>query len=242
MSYEDLDSKGIQVVNRLSEFLASNEITLNQLFEGRIAGVEVKTEDDQTHTIAVIDAGDFFATLKKIGVRGSSSIIESLIYFLCIDQEYPQALVLAKLAQALEDFQKNDYYKSFGTKRRLIGGKLEEISQDEAEAENASDQQKSVNEANEESRDESQQPSVPVPEAESKPPSRPLASRGGSRGVKGSRDGKRQKKKSKPSEEQEENFPQNPIPEKPQEDDEYGDDGFEEEGGKKEEVVQSFGK
>jgi hypothetical protein len=46
MSYEDLDSKGIQVVNRLSEFLASNEITLNQLFEGRIAGVEVKTEDD----------------------------------------------------------------------------------------------------------------------------------------------------------------------------------------------------
>jgi hypothetical protein len=75
----------------------------------------------------------FFELLKSIGVRKCSSIVESLIYFLCIDKEYPQALVVAKLAKAIEDFPNYDYFKSFGTNRRLPGGQVDDLSEEEEE-------------------------------------------------------------------------------------------------------------
>jgi hypothetical protein len=46
MNYDDLDSKGIQIINRLCEYLKDNSVTLSNLLEGKMAGIEVNTEDN----------------------------------------------------------------------------------------------------------------------------------------------------------------------------------------------------
>jgi hypothetical protein len=67
----------------------------------------VKTKTKQ-NTVEIIEAKHFFELLHKRGVRKSEKTHENLQKFLQLDPNYPQLIMLKKVAKALDEMAKNE--------------------------------------------------------------------------------------------------------------------------------------
>ena len=82
-------------------------VSLYDFFEGSIYEQLVKTKTKQ-NVVEIINSKDFFDLLQRRGVRKKSNEHENLKKCLQLDPNYPQLLMLKKIAKALDEMAKNE--------------------------------------------------------------------------------------------------------------------------------------
>lgn len=82
-------------------------VSLYDFFEGTIYEQLVKTKTKQ-NIVEIINSKDFFEMLQKRGVRKNGNEHENLKKFLQLDPNYPNLMMLKKVAKALDEMAKNE--------------------------------------------------------------------------------------------------------------------------------------
>jgi hypothetical protein len=120
MDLSILDEKSIKILAKLMLALMQLNVTLYDFFDGIIYEQLVKTKTKQ-NTVEIINTKDFFEMLQKRGVRKNATDHENLSKFLQLDPNYPNLIMLKKVAKALDEMAKNE---------ELMSGLLEAAADD----------------------------------------------------------------------------------------------------------------
>ena len=107
LDLSQLDEKAVKILAKLMIALMELNVSLYDFFEGLIYEQAVKTKTKQ-NTVEIMNVAEFFAHLQKTGVRKSDKVHESLAKFLQLDPNYPNLLLLKKLARTLDEMAKNE--------------------------------------------------------------------------------------------------------------------------------------
>lgn len=107
MNFTELDKISLVLLFALVEYMLESKNSLENIFSQYIYKQDIEIDDEQT-TIDLIDSGNFFKVLDKIGISMEDKEHENLKDFLCIDKEYSDKLVVNKLKKALEEFETNE--------------------------------------------------------------------------------------------------------------------------------------
>ncbi len=82
-------------------------VSLYDFFEGAIYEQLVKTKTKQ-NVVEIINGTDFFAYLQKRGVRKKDTVHDNLSRFVSLDPNYPNLLMVKKLAKTLDEMSKSE--------------------------------------------------------------------------------------------------------------------------------------
>jgi site-specific recombinase XerD len=82
-------------------------VSLYDFFDGVIYEQQVKTKTKQ-NVIEIINTKDFFEYLQKRGVRKSDKTHDNLSKFLQLDPNYPNLIMIKKIAKCLDEMSKNE--------------------------------------------------------------------------------------------------------------------------------------
>ena len=107
MDLSILDEKSIKIMAKLMLALMQLNVTLYDFFDGVIYEQLVKTKTKQ-NTIEIINTKDFYDMLQQRGVRKKNTDHENLSHFLQLDPNYPNLVMLKKVAKALDEMAKNE--------------------------------------------------------------------------------------------------------------------------------------
>lgn len=107
MDLSQLDEKSIKIMAKLMLALMELNVSLYDFFDGVVYEQLVKTKTKQ-NSIEIMNAKDFFDYLNKRGVRKSNQEHENLSKFLQLDANYPNLLMIKKIAKTLDEMAKNE--------------------------------------------------------------------------------------------------------------------------------------
>ncbi len=107
MDLTQLDEKSIKIMAKLMLALMELNVSLYEFFDGAIYEQLVKTKTKQ-NVIEIINATDFFTFLNKRGVRKKDNTHDNLSKFLSLDPNYPNLLMVKKIAKTLDEMAKNE--------------------------------------------------------------------------------------------------------------------------------------
>ena len=102
-----LDPKSIKILAKIILALMELNISLYDFFDGAIYEQLVKSKTKQNQ-VELINSKDFFRILEQRGVRKRATPHENLQKVLSLDPNYPQLLMLKKIAKALDEMAKNE--------------------------------------------------------------------------------------------------------------------------------------
>eukprot|EP00347_Sterkiella_histriomuscorum_P007882 403347201 len=120
MDLTQLDAKSIKILAKIILALMELNISLYDFFDGAIYEQLVKTKTKQ-NMVELISSKDFFRILEQRGVRKRQIQHENLQKFLSLDPNYPQLLMLKKIAKSLDEMAKNE---------ELMAGILDQVDGD----------------------------------------------------------------------------------------------------------------
>jgi len=107
LDLSQLDEKSVKIMAKLMIALMELNVSLYDFFDGFIYEQAVKTKTKQ-NTVEILNASDFYSQLEKSGVRKSSKEHDNLTKFLQLDPNYPNLLMLKKIAKTLDEMAKNE--------------------------------------------------------------------------------------------------------------------------------------
>lgn len=107
MDLSQLDEKSIKIMAKLMLALMELNVSLYEFFEGVIYEQLVKTKTKQ-NKVEILNVSDFYDFLQRRGVRKSNKDHENLTKFLQLDPNYPNLLMLKKIAKTLDEMAKNE--------------------------------------------------------------------------------------------------------------------------------------
>ncbi len=107
MDLQQLDEKSIKIMAKLMLALMELNVSLYDFFEGAIYEQLVKTKTKQ-NVIEIINGTDFFTFLHQRGVRKKDNVHDNLSKFLSLDPNYPNLLMVKKVAKTLDEMAKNE--------------------------------------------------------------------------------------------------------------------------------------
>ncbi len=112
MNFEELDKVSMVLMLALTEYIMKAKVPLYELFGEAIYQQEVQMDSDHM-VVDLINSGDFFSVLGKIGINSEEKEHDNLKAFLCIDPEYTDKLVVRKVKKAIEEFATNEELRTY---------------------------------------------------------------------------------------------------------------------------------
>lgn len=107
-----MDEKSIKILAKLMLALMELNVSLHEFFEGVIFEQLVKTKAGKAgasaRKVEIIDSKDFFDYLQARGVRKSAAAHPPLKRILQLDPNYPELVLVKKLARAIDEIAKNE--------------------------------------------------------------------------------------------------------------------------------------
>lgn len=89
--------------------LIESEQTVEEFFKEISFDQEVKSAKKK-QTLKLVEAKDFFAILKELGIWKQENIHDNLCDFLKLDAKYPNLLVLKKVRQVVTTLSQNEEF------------------------------------------------------------------------------------------------------------------------------------
>lgn len=83
------------------------DVSIYDFFDGQIYEQRVKTKTKE-NVIEIINSQVFFDTLAEKGVRKKNTAHENLQKFLSLDPNYPELMMLKKIAKAMDEMAKSE--------------------------------------------------------------------------------------------------------------------------------------
>ena len=121
LNYEKLKGPGIRIFNRIIKYMNENDLeTVDELWrsEDILETYEVISKT-KTHNIEVIHVDHFRDLLRKISiVPFGEELDDDFKEFLELNEEYDHLIMVKKLKKSLKAISKNEYFQSFGTKKK----------------------------------------------------------------------------------------------------------------------------
>jgi hypothetical protein len=109
---QSMDEKSIKILAKLMLALMELNVSLQEFFEGVIFEQLVKTKAGKAgasaRKVEIIDSKDFFDYLQARGVRKSAAPHPPLKRILQLDPNYPELILVKKLAKAIDEIAKNE--------------------------------------------------------------------------------------------------------------------------------------
>ena len=107
---QSMDEKSIKILAKLMLALMELNVSLHEFFEGVIFEqlVKAKAGKNGARKVEIIDSKDFFEYLQARGVRKSAAPHPPLKRILQLDPNYPELILVKKLARAIDEIAKNE--------------------------------------------------------------------------------------------------------------------------------------
>ena len=110
LNLNGLDNISIIIMLAISEYVNKTRLSLQKIFGEKIYTQEIQTELGN-ETVEILNSDDFFDLLEEIGVGMEDKHHENLQNFLCIDTEYKDKFMVAKIERIIGEFNTNEKLK-----------------------------------------------------------------------------------------------------------------------------------
>lgn len=126
-----MDDGSLVLLHELKQRMIADEVTLAEIFGGKMYAQQVKTKSKQTE-VQLIQAGDLYSIMQKERILSAGIKFDKIKFQsqLCLDNNYKDLILIKKLQKACDEVVSNDQIEARAVKAKKTMGDDEDYGDD----------------------------------------------------------------------------------------------------------------